>query len=242
MHRACRQAYRNQCPYPAQPGHSSCCYLCHFNRYGHPRPPCRCTPTFLAPHVCTDLCFAPWPTEALVAAAASAPSVAPAPSAPLAPSVAPAPSAPFQPDAEREPESTEPGTRHHCQLITLGFHGALGWYLLRRWANRHRVIDVRDWLTQDLPRTHHWGTHQSTQQEIRRQPRFDTELLPLVMGRCLLYPVVVLDCTAGHHRSVATAEIASQELARAGVPARIEVVHVDATEGSAEQWERLCEL
>ncbi len=200
---------------------------------------------------CSHPVFPIWAPPATAVVAAPAAAVLAVPSAgPYAP-----PPVPSQPDAEREPppprtepdeEPAEDAPWSSCLLITLGFNGRWGSELLRLWRERlvlvDWVIDVRQWLPRDVPLARAWGTHQSTQNEIRSRPCFEQELLPLVMGRCLLSSVVVLACTSGHHRSVATAEIAARELGRVGAPVNIEVVHVDATVTSSAQWERLCEL
>ena len=218
MQRACWQARRNGCPYPAEEGHRSCCYRCYENRHHLPRGSCFCSPhppIVLAPHVPVT----GWGVQNLVGphgiayAGPSQPSVVSQPEAEIDP-------APLRREPDQEPVVAVP---HRCQLITLGFNGRSGQQLLWLWGDRHsmlvdRVIDVRRWLPNDVPHGQRWGTDPNTQRQIRSQERFQEELLPLVMGRCLLSSVVVLACTGGHHRSVATAEIAAQELERVGAP------------------------
>ena len=53
----------------------------------------------------------------------------------------------------------------------------------------------------------------------------------MVMGRILVYPVVLLACTAGRHRSVAVAEVAAAGVRPYG--RRVDVAHIDLLTDSA---------
>lgn len=112
-------------------------------------------------------------------------------------------------------------------LVSLGMHGLRGSRVLA--ANpglKEYMIDVRRWLQHD-PRRGPTGLDPVTQLRVRQTRGFES-LFPLVLGAILCQPLVLLGCTAGHHRSVACVELAQrhiESLALRGIT--LNVVHLE---------------
>ena len=146
-----------------------------------------------------------------------------------------------QPEAEPPLQDIERPLHHRCRLVTMGLkpeaYGA--WLLDQNPRLRPHVLDVRKYLrghTDWQERGGLWGTSISTQDRIRQTEGFEV-LLEIVLGRIMRRPLVILVCYAGHHRSVATAEIANRCMEELQSPnMTIEVIHVDAQRCTADQW------
>ena len=133
---------------------------------------------------------------------------------------------------------TPSGCIHRCMVVSLGFLGEAGKELLLC-NNRlfEYAIDVRS--LQDHRRGGPWGTHSQTQRRVSASRGFQP-ILERVLGRILTEPLVIIGCSAGHHRSVATAEIADARISELhSQTIELEVIHVDADQCTAEQWRRL---
>ena len=126
---------------------------------------------------------------------------------------------------------------HSCIVVSLGFNATGGSLLWRNRRLRDYVIDVTH--LHDDKRGGPWGTNPITQQRVKESPGFHL-VLETILGQILNRPLVIIACNAGHHRSVATAEIAAARIRELASPTiELEVVHVDANECTWEQWRRL---
>ena len=218
----CRQSRTRLCPYAADGFHSSCCYQCHLSR--HER-------DVVHTRNCRHLL---WHHPVVPPPEAVEPEVEPQAAEPEA-------DAPVTPD----PRCVLGHYSRRGLIVTLGMQNTYGRQLLAWWnaPGYHfasELIDVRLWLDPHAGRGGLWGTHRTTQDRIAQSQGFRENLLSLVIGRILLFPVTALVCTQGHHRSVAVAEIAATEIRAMSIP--VEVVHVDAGVCTAEQWELLLNL
>ena len=147
---------------------------------------------------------------------------------------------PSRADRSRSPRTSwRPGPQvHRCTLVSLGFNGNGGKELL--WRNKRlydHLIDVTS--LKDHQRGGPWGTDPETQERVFNSPGFEP-ILEKVLGRIIMQPLVVIACNVGHHRSVATAEIAAAHIRKLESPTiQLEVIHVDANQCTDEQWQWL---
>ena len=140
-------------------------------------------------------------------------------------------------------DATDPdlGNHRHCFVITLGLHGHFGRQLLKHNPElRSNAIDVRSLRDpSDYQRGGPWGTCSATQQRLLQYSQCEP-LVREVIRRILSEARVVVFCEHGHHRSVAVAEIAVQEIKLFRV-VRIDIttIHIDAEQCTSQQWEDL---
>ena len=140
-------------------------------------------------------------------------------------------------------DATDPdlGNHRHCFVITLGLHGHFGRQLLKHNPElRSNAIDVRSLRDpSDYQRGGPWGTCSATQQRLLQYSQCEP-LVREVIRRILSEARVVVFCEHGHHRSVAVAEIAVQEIKLLRV-VRIDIttIHIDAKQCTEQQWEDL---
>ena len=132
--------------------------------------------------------------------------------------------------------------RHrHCFVITLGLRGHFGMQLLEHNPDlRSNAIDARSLRDPGADqRGGPWGTCIATQQQLLRHSQCEP-LVREVIRRILSEARVVVFCEHGHHRSVAVAEIAVQEIKLFRV-VRIDIttIHIDAKQCTSQQWEDL---
>ena len=140
-------------------------------------------------------------------------------------------------------DATDPGLRNHrhCFVITLGLHGHYGWQLFKHNPElRSNAIDTRSLRDpSDYQPGSPWGTCIATQQRLLQHSQCEP-LVREVIRRILSEARVVVFCEHGHHRSVAVAEKAVQEIKLFRV-VRIDIttIHIDANQCTSQQWEDL---
>jgi hypothetical protein len=98
---------------------------------------------------------------------------------------------------------------HRCVLLSLGIFSYYGKKLLQ--LNPRLKVHMVDCTPLKDPRRVPWGTSAICQQIVQSLPEFPA-ILSEVLIRIRSQRVVVLYCNHGHHRSVATAEIARQRI------------------------------
>ena len=144
----------------------------------------------------------------------------------------------------RSQEAVVPEVREHhrhCFVITLGLRGHFGMQLFKHNPElRSNAIDARSLRDpSDNQRGGPWGTCSATQERLLQHSQCEP-LVREVIRRILAEPRVVIFCEHGHHRSVAAAEIAVQEIKLFRV-VRIDItiIHIDANQCTSQQWEDL---
>ena len=140
-------------------------------------------------------------------------------------------------------DAINPGLKNHrhCFVITLGLHGHFGRQLFEHNPElRSNAIDTRSLRDpSDYQRRGPWGTCSATQQRLLQYSQCEP-LVREVVRRILSEARVVVFCEHGHHRSVAVAEMAVQEIKLLRV-VRIDIttIHIDAKQCTSQQWEDL---